>query len=266
MKNYGLLGNNINYSLSPLLHNTIFKKLNIDAQYSLIDTADKKEIKNILKNMKLDKLQGLNVTIPYKQEIIFLLDRLTPQAKNIGAINTIYKENSCLTGDNTDYTGFLETIKKMNLNLKNKNVGILGSGGSAKAVLQVIIDLKGIPYIVSRNKESTQKKYKKCQVINYKDLEALKGELLVNCTPLGNKNYPNLSPVSKTICKNWNYGIDLNYIPEISLFLSYFKENNRINGLYMLVSQGIKSENIWQNKNISTDEIYDIIYKDVYNK
>lgn len=264
-KHYGLLGKNINYSFSPILHKEIFEVLKKNYDYSLID-IERDKIENLINDIRKNKLQGINVTIPYKEEIMPHLDYITPKAKKIGAVNTVYRDNKNIIGDNTDYDGFLKTIERMNLDIKNKNIAILGSGGSAKAILQVVNDLFGIPYIVSRNKEDTQQKFKNIKVINYKELEDLKGYLIINCTPLGNKNNPDLSPVPKKICENWKFAIDLNYIPEISTFLSYFEPNHRSNGLYMLVSQGVQSQIIWQNKNIALNEIYDIIYKKVYCK
>lgn len=263
MKKYGLLGKNIDYSFSPILHKEIFKKINQENEYDLFD-LEEDEIENLIEKIRQNKIEGINVTIPYKEKVLDYIDEVSENVREIGAVNTIYKFKNKVIGENTDFFGFLKTIKKLNVDIKNKNVGIIGSGGSAKSVLQVIKKLDGIPYIISRNPVEKKKIFKDIRIINYDELKNLKGELLINCTPLGNKNHSNISPISKEISLNWRYGIDLNYIPEVSLFLSYFKEKNRLNGLYMLVVQGIKSEIFWQKQEISIDEIYNKIYSSVY--
>lgn len=264
-KIFGLLGKNISYSFSPLLHKEIFNFLNCDYDYKIFDMQEN-EIKTLIEKIKKDEIQGINVTIPYKQTVMKYLDEISENAEKIGAVNTIYKKNGKLAGENTDYWGFLKTIEKMKINLKDKTAAVLGTGGSAKAVVQVIKNLGGNPVIVSRTPEKTASQFKNFKVINYNELKNIHGELIVNCTPLGNKNYPALSPVDKTICQNWKTAVDLNYTPEISVFLSYFADKPHSNGLYMLVAQGIHSEIIWQEKNISIDEIYNKVYNNVYKK
>lgn len=266
-KIFGLLGKNINYSFSPQLHKEIFNFLNCDCDcdYKIFDIKEN-EIKIIIEKIKKEEIQGINITIPYKQTVMKYLDEISENAEKIGAVNTVYKKNGKLIGENTDYWGFLKTLEKMKINLQNKTVAVLGTGGSAKAVIQVIKNLGGNPVIVSRTPEKTASQFKNFNVINYNELKNIQGELIVNCTPLGNKNYPTLSPVNKIICQNWKTAVDLNYTPEISVFLSYFADKPHSNGLYMLVAQGIQSEAIWQGKNISIDEIYNKVYNNVYKK
>lgn len=268
MKIYGLLGKNISYSFSPILHKEIFKYLGLEEDkisYKLFDIEENK-IKKLIKKIRENQIQGINITIPYKEKVIDFLDEISKKAKDIGAVNTIYKKDNKLIGENTDYFGFLETLKKLKVDIKKENIAILGSGGAAKAVLQVVKDLGAIPYIVSRDEERAKQKFQDVEIINYEKLKGLTGKILINCTPLGNKNHPDISPVSKEISLKWEYGIDLNYVPKISLFLSYFKEEKRMNGLYMLVAQGIKSEEFWQNKNMPIEDIYNDICIKVYKK
>lgn len=262
-KIYGLLGKNISYSFSPLLHNEIFKILDKQYEYKIFD-IEKEEISFLIDKLRKNEVSGFNVTIPYKQEIIKYLDEMSENAKKIGAINTVYIKNNKIIGDNTDYYGFLKTVEKMNLNLKNKTVAILGTGGSAKAVIQVIKNLKGNIVVVSRNPDISDEYFKNFTLIDYEKLKSLSGELIVNCTPLGGKNQPNSSPIDENTASSWNSAIDLNYNPEISVFLSYFSDKPHSNGLYMLIAQGVQSEIIWQNKNILVDEVYNKVYNDVY--
>lgn len=266
-KKYGLLGKNINYSFSPQLHKEIFNFLKCSYNYNIFD-LEENEIENLIKRIKEDEIQGINITIPYKQTVMRYLDEISENAQKIGAVNTVYKKDNKLIGENTDYYGFLKTIESMKLNLKNENVAVLGSGGSAKAVVQVIKNLGGKIFLVSRTPQNVDSHFTDMEIIDYEKLKNISGKLIVNCTPLGGKNYSEISPIDEETAEKWECAVELNYTPEFSPFLLYFKNNNKkyMNGFYMLVAQGIESENIWQNKNIPVDAIYNKVYNNVYKK
>lgn len=248
MKNhYGILGREISYTLSPRLHKIIFKNLNIDGEYEIIDTANFSDeelaVMNTIGRLKNGELKGINVTIPYKEKIISYLDGMDEIAKKLGAVNTIKNENGKLVGYNTDYYGIKETIKEMKLDLNGKIVYIFGTGGSSKAVEKVIKDLGGDFLSVSRSKSSEK-------IISYEKLKGLNQlELGVNCTPV----YLDIEIESK-----FKFFFDLKYKRDCKRWDSK-EERNFIDGLYMLVVQGIKSQEIWQNRKIGD-------YKEVYRE
>ena len=140
MKKYLVIGNPIEHSLSPLLHSFWIKKHGINAIYEK-KLVKKKQIEKILNDMKENKIQGINVTVPFKKVVIPFLDRLSDTAKKTQSVNTIFKRQNKLVGDNTDVYGFSEAIKLTNFDLTNKKALILGAGG---VVPSLILALKNM--------------------------------------------------------------------------------------------------------------------------
>jgi len=138
MIHLGLLGWPVSHSLSPKLHNAALKAMGLEGEYSLypVEPGNDLLLENLLSKVRVGELRGLNVTIPYKQAVIPLLDRLSLSAKSIGAVNTIFLENGLLVGHNTDAPGFRMDLKKFSGNAFTRRSGgalILGAGGSARA-------------------------------------------------------------------------------------------------------------------------------------
>lgn len=241
MLKYALLGEKLGHSLSPEIHTEIFKALDINASYTLVETTPS-GIKE-----ELIKYDGLNVTIPYKTEVMKHLDALSDEAEKIGAVNTIYENK----GYNTDYFGFGKMLEINEIPVKEQVVYILGTGGASKAVNQYLKDHEATEIIfVSRSKMGEH-------IINYDALIEKSGDLIINTTPVG--MYPKIdeSPVTKEVMKNFKYAIDLIYNPFETKFLRLAKAEDLIttNGLYMLVGQAVKTEEIWQKRVISDDLI-----------
>lgn len=264
MKNFALLGKNISYSLSPKIHKEILKILNLNSSYKLLDYSEDK-LSSLITELKNDtKLDGLNITIPYKTTIFQFLDEISKEAKTIGAVNCIKIEKNKILGYNTDFFGLIKTFKYMKLNLKNKKVYILGSGGASLACVSAVKSLNGIPFVVSRTPIFNNS-------ISYNELKSCKGYLLINATPIGTSPNINSSPVSEEIISNFDSILDLTYNPNETLFLKYAKtlKKNYCNGLPMLIFQAIKSQEIWNNLNLSEDiysNIYTKIIKNLYTK
>ena len=137
MKKYLVIGNPIDHSLSPKLHNYWIKKNNIDAIYDkkLINEED---IENIVSEVKKNNIDGINVTVPFKQKVIPFVDKLTPEANESQSINTIYKENDKIIGHNTDMAGFELGLRHINFSVKDKKVFILGAGGVVSSIILIL--------------------------------------------------------------------------------------------------------------------------------
>jgi shikimate dehydrogenase len=245
MKKFGLLGEKLIHSKSPQIHKEILKYINREGTYKLIETSKEKM------SQYINKYDGLNVTIPYKIEVIKYLNDITDVAKNIGAVNTIYKG----VGYNTDYYGFKKMLNIKNIDVENKMIYILGTGGASKAVHQYLKDNNSKSVIfVSRSKQNKN-------TITYSELNDVNGDIIINTTPVG--MYPNIekSPVNNKILKNFNIAIDLIYNPLETKFLFHAKELGlyTVNGLYMLIGQAIKAEEIWQECDIEI-ELLEKIY------
>lgn len=242
MVKYGLLGKNIKYSLSPKLHKIILEKINVSGEYILLDSGESEDenlfIKNVVENLKNGDLSGINITIPYKEAIIKYVDRIDEVSKKIGAINTIKVEKTSLVGYNTDYYGIIETLTKMKLCLNNKKCYIFGTGGSSKAVYYAIKELGGIPYYVSRGKVGKG-------IISYDEVKKIDNhsELAINCTP---------SNLDIEILGKFKNIFELKYIKKIEK--DSLENVNIVDGLYMLVVQGIKAQELWQNRDIGLYE------------
>ena len=134
MKKYLVIGNPIQHSLSPKLHNHWIKKNNINAIYEK-KQLNEFELEKIISELREDKISGINVTVPFKVSIIPFIDKLSVEAKEAHSVNTIYKENNKILGHNTDISGFELAIRGKGYNLKNKTVFILGAGGVVHLLL-----------------------------------------------------------------------------------------------------------------------------------
>lgn len=251
---FGLLGKKISYSLSPKLHNIILNKIGVKGDYLLYDTDpldesnfsykdEELKIKEILSKIKSNELNGINVTQPYKEKIINYLDGLDEVAEKIGAVNTVTIKNGLLIGYNTDYIGILESIKLMKMEVKGKKIYILGTGGGSKSVIYVIKTLGGIPILISRDKKGDG-------IISYEELEKrdITNELLINTTPV---NTP------ESLVKKFSKIFNLNYIQDEEIKQDEKVKKTILNGIYMLVVQGIEAQNLWQNR-------YDKNYLEIY--
>lgn len=264
MEFYGLLGEKLSHSLSPEIHSEILKSLNKKGAYKLFE-IESDSLENFTEALKLLKVKGCNVTIPYKKSVMKYIDVISEEANKIGAVNTIFFKDGKLYGYNTDYFGFGYMLKISGIDVKDKVAVILGNGGASRAVLHYLLDneVRQI-YIVSRNPNKEVTEFENTKVISYEELNSLSGDILINSTPVG--MYPNTenSPVSKEILKKFNSLVDLIYNPMETKFLSYGKELNKqiVGGLYMLVGQAVKAQEIWQDTVIS-DSVIEKIYRKI---
>ena len=235
MNRYGLLGFKLSHSKSKVIHEYFFDKNNIDATYDLIE-LEKDQLESQIDLIKNGYYKGYNVTIPYKEEVMKYCDELTIAAKEIGAVNTIYLSNGNVIGDNTDYLGFIDEVKKFNIDLKGKTSYVLGSGGASKAICYALEKMGSNVVIVSR----------KNSIHTYESLNEISHfDLIVNTTPVG--MYPNVHeeilPID--IVKKAECCIDLICNPKQTKFLQY--SNRGYNGNYMLIFQAYYAEKLWGN-------------------
>ncbi|MBQ0735773.1 shikimate dehydrogenase family protein [Aquimarina celericrescens] len=239
-KIYGLLGRNISYSFSKGYFSEKFNRENSNCEYSNFDLTEIEELKQVINN---SNIRGLNVTIPYKEAVIPYLDNLDPIAKKIGAVNVIkIEKDQSLTGYNSDYYGFIESLKPL-LSKTIKKALILGTGGASKAIGYALQKL-GISYtFVSRNPEFNE--------MGYNDLNEdiiRSHKLIINCTPLGTHpnidDYPDI-PYEHLTENHVLY--DLIYNPDQTTFMKKGQKQGArtSNGLQMLILQAEKAWEIW---------------------
>jgi len=257
MKKFLVIGNPVEHSLSPKLHNYWIKKNNINAMYDKKQLGEN-EIKGIINEVKNEKINGINVTVPFKKSVIPFLDELTQLAKETQSVNTIFKKDNKIVGDNTDVGGFKQSLEYINYNVKNKKVFILGAGGVVPSILKALEKLGAAKvYISNRTKEKAKNLEN-----NYKtslDLETLDWgqspdfDIIINATSLGLKNNDKIE-LDYNKYKPKFFGkkklfYDVIYNPGKTNFLSKGKEsgNETTNGKMMFICQAQLSFKIWHN-------------------
>jgi len=258
MEFYGLLGEKLGHSVSPEIHHKVFSIMNIEGAYKKFEVS-KEDLGKVADSIKTLKIKGVNVTIPYKRDIMPYLDFIADEAKKIDAVNTILLKDNKLYGYNTDYYGFGTIINRNKVETNDKVAMVLGTGGASKAVVTYLLDNNVSKlYLVSRSKNVVSSyDDSRVEYITYEEIKHVKGDIIVNTTPVG--MYPNIdaSPVSEDIIDNF----DIIYNPRKTKFLEIGENLNKkiCGGLEMLVGQAIKSEEFWQDRKID-DKVLDEVY------
>ena len=268
-KNFGLLGYNIKNSLSPYIHKSLFSILKVDANYNLFDLPPEK-LKNFLEN--INNLDGFNVTMPYKNIMFNKIEKKDKTAKFFKTTNTIIKENSNFISYNTDYYGFIKTIEHFEIEL-NKNCLLLGLGGAGKIVAFSVMERGSFLTVAVRASSIERsknvlfsflpKKYnKKFEVVDIKKIPQKNYKTIINATPIGMNHLKNESPINfKTLfgCQN---AIDLIYYPTKTKFLKMAKKLKikTVNGLFMLIMQAKKTDELIFKTNFKNNSISKIYF------
>jgi len=261
MKKYLVIGNPVEHSLSPQLHNYWIKENNIDAVYDKRQ-LNESDIKGIIAEVKNGKINGLNVTVPFKKSVIPFLEKLSPEADETQSVNTIYKENEngvdVVIGDNTDVDGFKQSLEYINYNVKNKKIFILGAGGVAPSILKALEKLGAAKvYISNRTKEKAidlESNYKTSLGLKTLDWgQSPDFDIIINATSLGLKNNDKIE-LDYNKHKPKFFGkkklfYDVIYNPDKTNFLLKGEElgNETTNGKMMFVCQAQLSFKIWHN-------------------
>lgn len=252
----GLLGEVLGHSLSPVIHEKLFKKLGIASTYELIEIP-KDSFRKDLPSL-LSSYDGLNVTIPYKVDVIPFLDELSKEAETIGAVNTIAHKNGKLLGLNTDYTGFARTLSRIHCRVEGKDAVVLGHGGASRAIIQCLFDEKAKEiHVISRHPEKVDPDFlsfaekRNVKIEGYDSLQRKEDNyLLVNATPVGMYPRTGVSPVPAAVAASFPKVVDIIYNPAETKLLRDAETSSRSNGMYMLVMQAMAAEEIWLGRKI----------------
>ena len=246
MKKYFVIGNPINHSLSPKLHNYWLKKNNIDAIYDKIK-LEEDEIKGIIQDIKKQKIVGCNITVPFKKKIIPFLDTLSFEAEKTQSVNTIIFEKGNLIGHNTDILGFDRAIKALNFNMKDKKILILGAGGVVPSIIFALKKMDVLEISISnrtrQKAENLKILFKNLNVVEWGNLS--KFDVVINATSLGLNNEKinlNFSNAGKN-----KLFYDVIYNPAETNFLKKGKElgNKTENGRKMFIYQALEAFKLW---------------------
>ena len=246
-KKFLVIGNPINHSLSPKLHNYWIKKYKVDAVYEKKLLNDN-EIKDLIFNIREEKIYGINVTVQFKKIVIPFLDELSEEAKISQSVNTIYKKDNKIIGDNTDIEGFKLSLEKTEQETKNKKALILGAGG---VVPSIIIALKkmqvGKIYLSNRTELKAielKKNFPEIEIIKWGD--TLDFDIIINATSIGLKEEDKININYQQISKD-KFFYDVIYNPPETNFLINAKKygGTTTNGKMMFIYQAQKAFFIW---------------------
>ena len=261
MKKYLVIGNPVEHSLSPQLHNYWIKKNNINAVYDK-KQLNESDIEEIITEVKNGKIDGINVTVPFKKSVIPFLDKLTPLANETRSVNTIYKEKEngidTVVGDNTDVGGFKQSLEYINYNVKNKKVFILGAGGVVPSILKALEKLKvSKVYISNRTKEKAkdlESHYKISLGLETLDWgQSPDFDIIINATSLGLKNSDKIeldyNKYKSKFFEKKKLFYDVIYNPSKTNFLLKGEElgNETTNGKMMFICQAQLAFMTWHN-------------------
>jgi len=247
MKKFLVIGNPIDHSLSPKLHNYWIKENNIEAVYDKRQLKEN-DMKAIVSEVRTGKIEGINVTIPFKNKIIPFVDKLSSEAQKTQSVNTLYKQNNEVIGHNTDAGGFELAFKYINYDLKNKKIFVIGAGGVASAIILALKKMKASEIILSnrtRKKADDLKEiFSNLKIIDWGEIPDF--NMIINATSLGLKKNDEIKLNYETIGSNKLF-YDVIYNPSQTNFLQKAKKfGNQIeNGKMMFIYQAHQSFTVW---------------------
>ncbi len=247
MKKYLVIGKPIKHSQSPLLHNFWLKKNNINAIYEK-EEYEPSELETLISKIREEKINGINVTVPFKEKIIPFLDKLSPEAEITQSVNTIHFNKKFVVGYNTDIYGFETAIKDINYDIENKKILILGAGGVVPSIIFALNKMKASKIMISNRTRNKAERLKRLssnlKVIDWGEIPNF--DMIINATSLGlnkeDKIIINFSKIEKD-----KLFFDIIYNPSETNFLTEAKNNGNIveNGKKMFIYQALASFKIW---------------------
>ena len=269
----GIIGDPVEHSLSPVMHNAAIANLGLD--YIYVPFPVKRDLEKAIAGFTATGLVGFNITIPHKQKIIPLLTEISDDAANIGAVNTVWRTESGWKGTNTDAVGFIAPLKAMSRDWTQITPVILGNGGAARAVIAGLTNLGCSQiHVVGRNPNKLARFYQSwshatnissiLKIHNWDNLSSLipAADLLVNSTPIGMSPYTDASPVDESLMQKLKtdaIAYDLIYTPNPTQFLKLARDRGAtaIDGLEMLLQQGVAALEIWLQQPVPVDVMRD---------
>ena len=252
MNRYCVIGEKLSHTRSPQIHDLFFTIRGIDGSYDVreIKREDIGSCRDLL--MQYD---GVNVTIPYKTDVMKNLDAISEEAKRIGAVNTLKRVGDRLEGYNSDPYGFAAMLASRGVDPSGKTVVVLGWGGAARSVVHALEEIGAQVTVVSRDPAKVDEKG--VRAIDYARLKeecasGRGGYLLVNCTPVGMYPKEGTSPVNESVISRFDALADIVYNPMYTQFLRIGAKLGKrcVGGLYMLVAQAMKSQSIWRDEEV----------------
>lgn len=249
-----MIGRPIGHSLSPLLHRLIYDQAGYRAEYGRFD-VDPEDMAGVIPAMRTLGIRGINVTSPHKERILPYIDEMSPTAAAIGAVNTVLlREDGSVFGDNTDSYGFAQSLLHCGIAIAGKRFVLCGLSGAGKAVVHAL-EHHGAAEILTASTRAQAG-------ISYEALGTVEGkDVIVNCTPLGMHPDVDRSVVDEETLSRFGAAVDLIYNPVETKFMRLAARRGlaTMNGLWMLIFQGVRSFAVWTGQeaaDIDVDAIY----------
>ena len=249
MKKYLVIGNPINHSLSPKLHNFWIKQNQIDAIYdkAKLNTS---QLENLILDIKGKKIDGINITVPFKTTVIPYLDQLSAEAEKTKSVNTIYFKNDKVIGHNTDIDGFEKAINKINFKVNDKKIFILGAGGVVPSIVYALNKMGAFNISISNRTKAKAQTVKdifnNLNIVDWGDVPEF--DIIINATSLGLNKDDKIELNFSSVGKNKLF-YDVIYNPSETNFLKIGKKlgNKCENGKFMFIYQAFSAFKLWHN-------------------
>lgn len=263
-----VIGDPVEHSLSPHMHNAGYTSLGINHAYIACHTSPD-DLQRVIEGIKTLQIKGTSVTIPHKQTVITYLDQLDETAKQIGAVNTIVNKDGYLIGYNTDIFGAINPLKKL-IKLQDKSVAVLGAGGAARAVIYGLVQNGATVTIFNRTLETAMQLAEEfschCKSLDEKDV--IKDmDIIFNTTSVG--LYPRIdeTPLSKEILQKHHIVFDAVYSPYETRLLREAKENGAttISGIEMLLHQGVAQFELFTGEKAPVEDMRNALLLKIQN-
>ncbi len=259
-----VIGDPIEHSLSPQMHNAGYKALGIDNEYVYVAARVKIEhIKQAAEGMRAFNILGMSCTMPHKLEIMKYLNTIDEVAQKIGAVNTVVNEQGKLVGYNTDWLGAVTPIEELTT-LKGKKAAVLGAGGAARAIVFGLIERGCSVTVYNRTPEKAQELAQEftCEAASNENLQAVKKvDIIVNATSLGMHPHATETPLPKEYITNNQIVLDAVYVPYETRFLREAKEQGAqvIHGIDMLLHQGVAQFELFTEQKAPVEEMRKVL-------
>jgi len=263
---YCVLGNPVAHSMSPLMHNTAFRHLGMDAIYLPFEVDD---LPAAVSGLKALNIKGASVTHPFKEAIIELVDEIDDTAKKIGAINTLVFTKGGILGTNTDWVGLVKTIETL-LPISDHTFVVLGAGGAARAAVFGIISHGGKAIVANRSEKKGRLLADEFDMpfVSLSKLENVQAACLINATPVGMYPQEDDTPVPTQILTRYKAVVDVIYNPVQTKLLKEAQSQGCMtaSGFEMFVHQGIEQFRIWTDTTPPAKEMRNVVYQRLMNK
>lgn len=261
-KLYAIIGHPLGHTMSPALHNSGFNMFSLPSVYMAFPTPPEK-LADFMAAFRTLPIYGASVTIPHKETVMEYVDKITPRAAKVGAVNTLFWKDNILVGDNTDVLGFIAPLVQEELSFRHALV--LGAGGAAKAVLAGLHEVNVRNVTICNRTAERAKNLAEQFAVEYVDWEnrgSVEADLVINTTPMGmSGEHIEKTPYPLEMFHNEGVAYDLVYNPLETTFLREAKKAgwNTIDGLHMFAAQGAEQFRLWTGKDIPIEHIRNLV-------